>query len=362
MNTLYKIISVEDALKLDNPLFVDMRSPSEYATGHVPGAINIPLFTDDERAIVGTIYKTVGVEEAKQSGLSIVSTKLPEIVSEVKEYYKNGNAVIIYCWRGGMRSKSVVTVLGLMGIKAFQLLGGYKSYRNYVLESLHNFRFSSEIIVLCGSTGVGKTNLLKMLDERGVPVIDLEKLANHRGSVFGQIGLGKPETAQNFEANLLNELKRLNKEPFIVLECESRRIGNIYLPEVLYKSMQIGRKILVCAGIENRISRLIEEYTDLYGNNQASIIAGITSLKKRLGKKKTEEILSNFTNGEIREVVYHLLVDYYDPLYGYENSDPAQYDLIVNADNLEQAARSLISYLEELGGNYDADCRRNTAQ
>jgi len=346
---LHKTISIDDALKMDDPLYIDMRSPSEFHTGHVYGAINIPLFEDDERAEVGTIYKNIGVEEAKIRGLAIASSKLPQIINQICQISKNKNTVIIYCWRGGMRSRSVVTILELLGSSVYQLVGGYKAYRRHVLDSLQSFSLKPKIVVLCGSTGVGKTTLLKLLDEKDIPVIDLEKLANHRGSAFGQVGLGQPETAQNFDANILQELERHNNKPYIVVECESKRVGNVYLPEVLYNAMQKGIKILVHASVETRINRLIEEYTDLYDSNRDAIIASLRVLSKRLGVNKTEYLVDAFSNGRISEVVHVLLVDYYDPLYGYEKSDPSAYDFIVDAENLEQASCLITSYLKKLG-------------
>lgn len=349
MNNLHKTILIDDALKVDHPLYIDMRSPSEFRTGHVPGAINIPLFDDNERAEVGTIYKNVGVEEAKMRGLAIASTKLPQIVSQIRQVNRQGSTVIIYCWRGGMRSRSVVTILELLGSSVYQLIGGYKAYRRHVLDRLQEFILKPRIVVICGSTGVGKTSMLKMLDARGIPIIDLEKLANHRGSAFGQVGLGLPETAQNFDAKLLQQLEMLNHQPYIVVECESKRVGNVYLPEVLYEAMQKGIKVLAHASVETRISRLIDEYTGLYNSNYEAIIASLRLLSKRLGTKKTEVLIDAFSNGRISEVVHTLLVDYYDPLYGYEKSDPAVYDFIVDAENLEQAVDSVTNYLKQLG-------------
>lgn len=359
--TLHKIITLENALALERSIFIDMRSPSEYLTGHVPNAINIPLFTDGERAEVGTIYKQIGVAEAKQQGLKLVSSKLPEIVERIRSLYKDGLSVVIYCWRGGMRSKSVVTVLELMGITAYQLQGGYKGYRHYVLDTLQQFHLQPEIIVLCGSTGVGKTTLLKMLQSENVPVIDLENLANHRGSAFGQVGLGRPQTAQNFDALILNELDNFNSKPFILVECESKRIGNVYLPEVLYQAMQRGRKILVQADIPIRVNRLIAEYTDDYEMNKEALKSSLISLERRLGSKKTRHLLDDFAIGQISEVVETLLTDYYDPLYGYEKANPLEYDLVVNANSLEHASRQILRYLNH-GGNLDGNSRCNIAR
>lgn len=339
------IISLEEALQLDNPIFIDMRSPVEYAAGRIPGAVNIPLFNDEERSRVGTVYKMTGPEAAKQLGLNLVSTKLPDIVKNIRGHYKSGRMVVVYCWRGGMRSKAVVSILELMGIPARQLVGGYKNYRRHVLDSLENFPGMPPVVVLCGSTGVGKTRLLDLLIQRGLPVIDLEKLANHRGSVFGQVGLGRPATAHNFDTALLCELERLRSKPYILVECESKRIGNVYLPDVLYQAMRRGRKILARAGVETRVTRLIEEYHDICRDQQEAIIASLKSLEKRLGAAKTDKLLDAYAAGQVREMVRTLLLDYYDPLYGYEKAGPEEFDFVVDAENLDDAALKIIDYL-----------------
>ena len=201
---------------------------------------------------------------------------------------------------------------------------------------------------MCGSTGVGKTSLLQLLEQKNIPIIDLEKLANHRGSVFGQVGLGKSTTAQFFDASILMALDNLNAQPYIIVECESKRIGNVYLPDCLYQAMQIGIQILVTTDIETRISRLIDEYTDLDETNTNEIMTSLKALSKRFGTKKMDELLSDFNSGKIRNVVRTLLVDYYDPLYGYGKLDQKKYNLTVNCDDLETASLQIIDYLEEL--------------
>lgn len=346
---MHRIISLDEAQKLNDPIYIDMRSPSEYLVGHIPGATNIPLFNDDERVEVGTVYKQVGSEEAKHLGLSIVSTKLPDLVHQVRDLHKTGRTVIVYCWRGGMRSKSVVSVLDIMGIPAYQLLGGYKNYRQSVLQQLREFVVKPQIVVLCGSTGVGKTTLLSLLADQGAPTIDLEKLANHRGSAFGHVGIGLPATAQNFDAAILAELESLNDKPYIIVECESKRIGNVYLPEALFHGMKKGKKILATADIDTRISRLIKEYTDVYNRNYNAIVNSIKTLEKKLGCKRTESLITQMNAGQLHDVVRTLLVDYYDPLYGYEKAAAADYDFVVCANDLTEASSRIMDYLNKLG-------------
>lgn len=357
---MHRTINIENAQKIQDPIYIDMRSPSEYAVGHISGAVNIPLLTDAERAEVGRVYKQENVENAKHLGLSIVSVKLPELVSQIRDLHRTGRVIIIYCWRGGMRSKAIVNVLDLMGIPSFQLIGGYKNYRQYILRQLQNFQLKPRIIVLCGSTGVGKTTLLSLLSRQGAPVIDLEKLANHRGSAFGHIGIGAPTTAQTFDAAILSEMEALNNEQYIIVECESKRIGNVYVPDVLYEGMKNGQKILAFAALDTRIDRLIAEYTNMYSKSYDAILHSIKSLTKRLGQRRTEKLLMQMDAGQLKDVVHSLLVHYYDPLYGYEKADPVAYDFTVCADNLTEASSRIMDYLNNLGGRNIADSRRDT--
>jgi len=345
-----QVISIEQVLDISSRVLVDTRSPAEFEQGHIPGAVNVPLLEDDERAIVGTLYKQQGQEEAKQKGLEIVSGKLSGIVASVTTLMAQSPSasLVVYCWRGGMRSKSLLTILELMGISGSQLLGGYKSYRSYVQARLQNFPLHPKMIVLCGSTGVGKTILLQLLAQKGYPVIDLEKLANHRGSAFGQVGLGKSATAQNFDAVLLQILDRYNHEPYLLVECESKRVGNVYLPQVLFQAMKSGYKILATAGITTRVNRLIAEYTDVLTPNDPEIIGSLSFLTKKLGKKKVTQLIADYEAGNLESFTQTLLEDYYDLLYGYEAALPGSFELTVDAENLENAAREIAHYIDRL--------------
>lgn len=345
-----QIIAIEQALKLPCSILIDTRSPAEYEQGHIPGAFNVPLLENDERAIVGSLYKQIGQESAKRKGLEIVSGKLTEMVERIAGLMKEDPAasLIVYCWRGGMRSKSLLTILDLMGISGSQLQGGYKAYRRHVQDALANFSLQPQLFVLCGSTGAGKTTLLKHLSENGYPVIDLEGLANHRGSAFGHVGLGNPATAQNFDAELLQLLTDINAEPLLFIECESKRVGNVYLPEPLYAAMQSARRILVQVRRSTRARRLIEEYTDSFNNNNPEIATSISSLEKKLGKKQIAQLLADYAAGNLLSVTETLLESYYDPLYGYETASTEQFELVVDGEDLSNAADLISKHVDHL--------------
>jgi len=354
---LNNTITLEAALQQTNSVWVDVRSPVEFAAGHIPGAINVPLFSDNERAEVGTIYKNAGQSDAKKHGLSIVSPKLPAMIDSIRTILPPDGMVIVYCWRGGMRSQSIVRILDLMNIPAYQLVGGYKVHRRYILDGLDRVNLSGPLIVVSGSTGVGKTLLLNLLATQGCPTIDLEHLANHRGSVFGQVGLGTPTTTPNFEANLFAELQTVHTAPFLLVECESKRIGKVYIPDKFFQTMQNGKRILIEASIEKRVDRLKIEYLDLSEQNRQDIMSSLQTLQNRLGKKKTAALQEALLANKVEEVITTLLTDYYDPLYGYNKSDKNRFDLIVNADDLNQAAAEIMEYLNKLGGNVFGNAR-----
>ncbi|MCX6181805.1 MAG: tRNA 2-selenouridine(34) synthase MnmH [Bacteroidetes bacterium] len=206
---------------------IDVRSEGEFLQGHIPGAISVPLFTNAERAAVGTIYKQESKELAVQKGLEIVGPKLTSFVQQVKSHI-SGKEVLVHCWRGGMRSGSFAWLLETSGLTAGTLIKGYKAYRNYVLSSFTN---PLKLILLGGKTGSGKTKILHYLKEQGEQVIDLEELCSHKGSAFGAIGQKPQCSSEQFENNLSEILLRLDSNKRIWIEDESRNLGNIYIPE-----------------------------------------------------------------------------------------------------------------------------------
>lgn len=340
-----EIIAVEEALALKNRIFVDVRSPGEFQQSSIPGAVNLPLLDDAERATVGTCYKKVGPEAAKDIGMAYVSPKLPEMLKQIRELHAVYEHVVIYCWRGGMRSRSVAGLMSNLGLRVWQLRGGYKAYRRHVLASLQQISIQPKVFVLCGSTGVGKTQVLQRLPALGIAMLDLEKMANHRGSVFGQVGLGAGISAADFDATILQALEEQQQKSSFVVECESKRIGNIYIPDVLYKAMQQGPRILLRASLETRVQRLIAEYVDGTEERQTEIRHCIQMLETRFGSNKTEKVRTLFEAGELSAVVRTLLTDYYDPLYGYETAPATKFSRVIEAEDLDTAAADIATYL-----------------
>lgn len=341
---MIKEINVEELKTLDKPILIDVRSEGEFAEATIPGALNLPLLNNEERAKVGTTYTQTSKGLARELGLSMVSPKLPDLVKQVGELAKKG-PLVLFCWRGGMRSKSLATVAELMGIPIYRLQGGYKAYRNQVVEFFQE-KLPFQVVVLRGNTGVGKTELLQRLRTEGYPAIDLEKLANNRGSVFGAMGLGNPPSQKKFEGLLYEELASLREFPYIIVECESKRIGRITLPACLHAAMQEGIQILHCDSLENRIQRLIKEYTSI-PNAIQEIGVALDRLVKTLGHVKVKELRSLLENNCLEKFTERLLTEYYDKLYAYPNEPSSDFAHSINYANPDLALRELKHYLDE---------------
>lgn len=341
-------ISIDESLSLENPIFVDVRSENEYSEATILGAINIPIFNNQERAEVGTIYKQVGTHEAKLRGLEIVSVKLSSLVKEFIELTKEGRPLIIFCWRGGMRSESITTILTLMGIKCYKLQSGYKGYRRFVNKFLEQESLPVEIVVLHGLTGVGKTEVLQELKKIDVGVIDLEGIANNRGSVFGWVGLHQQPSQKMFEGSLVQNIILEQKKQFIITECESRRVGKIIIPKLFFDKMQSGKHILLYDSVENRIDRIVRMYTTKTTENKEALIKSLGMLEKRLGKETIEDLTKKIINGDFESVIKPLLIKYYDPLYNYPQGPSENYDLSISTENIQKAAQRIKEYIKTL--------------
>lgn len=305
-------IHIEQFLELakQHPV-LDVRSPGEYKHAHIPGACSLPLFTDEERKIVGTAYKQESREQAIKLGLDFFGVKMRKMVEEAEQLSSNSKTVLVHCWRGGMRSAGVAWLLDLYGFKVFTLAGGYKKYRNYVLDT---FRLPFQFNILGGYTGSGKTELLKALKERGEKVIDLEGIANHKGSAFGNIGMPPQPGQEMFENLLAKELRKsLESQPEspVWLEDESQRIGLVNIPGELWKTMRQSPVYFLDIPFEERLKHIVQEYGQLDPEKLADAIGRIS---QKLGNLNAKTAILLLNEGKITES-FDILLKYYDKHY-----------------------------------------------
>ena len=344
---------------------IDVRSPGEYEHAHIPGAVNIPLFDNDERALVGTKYKNAGKDSAVLLGLDLVGPKLAGFVKGSKKLNPQTKEVLVHCWRGGMRSGSFAWLLQTAGLTPATLEGGYKAYRNTVLPA---FAEPRNLIILGGKTGSGKTDILKELARQGEQIIDLEGLAHHKGSTYGAIGqLPQPATEQ-FENLIFSEWRTLNRNDWsesplrpvrrsdtgtspgaglptrrIWIEDESRNVGSCFVPMPLWQQMRAAPVAFVDVPKAVRVQRLVTEYTGIDHN---LLVEATARISKRLGGKVTKDALDALTRNDYATVA-DLTLDYYDKAYlhGLSQRDPATVNrLEITDDNPDETARRLIGW------------------
>lgn len=302
-----KVISTEEFLNLSKTIpTIDVRSPGEYDHAHIPGALNLPLFSNEERAEVGTIYKQRGRVKAVQRGLEIVGPKMSQFSKFALAL--DSQKVLIHCWRGGMRSSSMAWLLETLGIECYLLEGGYKSYRNYVLKS---FEKGLKIVLLGGFTGSGKTDLLTILKDSGEQVIDLEGLANHKGSAFGSIGLPPQPSNEMFENLLSQVIIATDSERFVWIEDESRNVGKVFIPEKLWLQMRKAPLIRIESSFEERLERLVRDYAT---EDSKRLEESIAKIEKRLGYDNCKFALEACREGNLKRAAEICLI-YYDKAY-----------------------------------------------
>ena len=346
-------VAIEEFLRESkNGLLLDVRSPAEYRHAHLPGAISLPLFTDEERKVVGTTYKQVSRQAAIKIGLDYFGPKMREMVEQVESLagsqqsavsskeipagdcrLPTANSLFIYCWRGGMRSGAVSWLLNLYGFNVTVLVGGYKAYRNHVLKS---FEQPYAFKILGGYTGSGKTEVLQQLKQSGEKIICLEGLASHKGSAFGSINMPPQPSQEMFENLLSRELEAVsyrqeekNLEPrtsnlehsttnhqpqttnYIWLEDESQRIGTVNLPNAFWQAMRNSPLYFLEIPFEERLKHITEEYSQC---DREKLADAIDRIKKRLGGLETKNALQFLEEGNYLEC-FRILLQYYDKQY-----------------------------------------------
>lgn len=304
-----KVFEIEEFLSacLGKGTILDVRSPKEFEQGHIPGAVSFPLFSNEERAEVGTIYKKIGKDKAIEKGLEIVGPKLAGFVVEAKKLSVN-NTVYVYCWRGGMRSGSITWLLEMSGLNVFRLTGGYKSFRNHVLNSFNN---QQKLLVLGGKTGSGKTIVLEELYKLGASVLNLEKLAHHKGSAFGAIGEKPQPTQEQFENEVFAQLQTFNSNKPVWVEDESRLIGKNIIPLGLWEQMRNSPILYLELPIEERANYLVEEYGK-YGKE--ALVSSVEKITARLGSEQAKESIKAIYNNDLKTACINTL-RYYDKTY-----------------------------------------------
>lgn len=350
-----RIITYKESLKLENSIYIDVRTESEYQEATIPGAINIELLNGQERKIIGTIYKKQSPKKAKLKGVELVSPKIPKLIKKVNKLAQAYDNIIMFCARGGLRSKSLAEFSDLAGIEVYRLEGGYKQYRHYIINKLENYKFKAKIAVLHGNTGVGKTYILKEMEKMGANIIDLEGIANHRGSAFGSIGLNQPYNQKYFESLLWQELKNKDqKNQVIFVEAESRRVGHSVIPDFFYQKMKAEDDLLITAKMPKRVDNIYLEYIkDIEADKQKfrdRVLESLTAIKKYLikkaGKKTYFKLLDLAESSNFKKLTKILLAEYYDPMYEHSQAKIDNYKIKIEAENIKQAAQKIINLYE----------------
>jgi tRNA 2-selenouridine synthase len=302
------IISIQDFLSLRKQLpVVDVRSQGEFQEGHIRNAINIPLLNNEERVQVGTDYKQKGQKEAIKTGFRLVGPRLADIVNEA-EQVAQGAELLVHCWRGGMRSNNFSQFVSMAGVKSHTVQGGYKEYRNLALES---FKKPFQIILLTGCTGSGKSEVLRALKEQGEQVLDLEDLANHKGSAFGGLLMPAQPTTEQFQNELFEEILKLDLSRRIWVEDESIAIGKIFLPTDFWQTMHQSPLVQMEVSKEVRIQRLVNEYGPADREEFLEIMGKIV---KRLGGQHYNTAKEKLLLGDMASTI-DILLTYYDKAY-----------------------------------------------
>lgn len=321
---------------------LDVRTPAEFAQSHIPGAYNLPLFSNEERAEIGTLYKQVSAREAFLKGLELVGPKMRQLVEEA-ELLVPGRRVSLHCWRGGQRSSSFGWLLKQSGFEVRLLRGGYKAYRRHVLEELKGLQ-ELPLLVVGGPTGAGKTEVLHELEQLGEQVLDLEKLAHHKGSSFGALGEEPQPSVAQFENDLHQRLQELSCDRRIWVENESRSIGRVYLPEGLWAEMERAPLFDLKVSLERRLERLERVYA---GFSQQALSDAFQRIGKRLGGQRLKSALEALEKEHYKEAA-RIALAYYDKAYRHHTekhrSSKTTIDLPLEGEAPVAIARALVHY------------------
>jgi tRNA 2-selenouridine synthase len=320
---------------------IDVRSPSEYRKGHVPGAVNIPLFSDEERARVGTVYKQQGRDAAVLLGLEIVGPRMAEMVRETARLSPQ-RKVLVHCWRGGMRSGSFAWLLNAAGFETSTLKRGYKAYRENIRK---RFTTPYQLCIIGGETGSGKTDMLKAMVEAGEQIIDLEGIAHHKGSSFGALGQEEQQSVETFENELGECMKMLDPTRRVWVEDESKSIGRVFVPDEFWEQMKKAPVLRVQVPKQERVKRLVAEYGSF---DKAELEAAILRIQKRLGGLALRQCLEALHAGDLA-LVADITLAYYDKAYNFNKEKNVRLVIEAQKDDPAQTAAQLIERANQEG-------------
>ncbi len=344
-----KRITIEEFISIaPTQLVIDVRSPSEYAQAHYPNAVSIPLFSDEERKVVGTNYKKVSRQEAIKIGLDYFGVKMRAVLEEVENLLKekDSKTVIVHCWRGGMRSGAVAWLLDLYGFKVFVLEGGYKAFRTWAIATCAT---PYPMRILSGYTGSGKTEILHELSNLGEAMIDLEEIAGHKGSAFGGIGMPVQKSSEQFENDLAIQLSEWTqgalKGKTIWLESESSRIGYVNIPFQFFNQLKEAPRLHIEIPFEPRLNYIVTGYGVL---DNADLIASVERIKKRLGGLETKNTIAFLEQNDMKRAFEYLLI-YYDRFYDKSKSMFQEADITVelSSTDAKENAQIILNELKD---------------
>ena len=322
-------------------MVIDVRSPSEFAEDHIPGALNYPVLSNEERILVGTMYKQESPFEAKKIGAALIAKRIAHYIeNDFIDKPKNWNP-LIYCWRGGKRSGSMTHILRQIGWNAQILDGGYKSYRRQVVSQLNNLPKKFNYVVITGQTGSAKSRILEQLSVLGAQVLDLEAIAVHKGSVLGNIPNSPQPSQKKFETQLVEALEGFDASKVVFVEAESRKIGALHVPDLLLEQMRSSPCIKINATIDARVDYLIHDYA-YFISEPSNLISTLDFLKELHSKEKLEHWKTLARESQWPLLVQELLEQHYDALYRRsQNSNYVNYEKATNYNTADLSAQGI---------------------
>lgn len=332
---------IMDASTKKKICFVDVRSPKEFQQSTIPGAVNIPVLDNQAREKIGLLYVSGKIDEAKQYGIEWASGQLPSMFARYQQLLTDFDELTIFCSRGGMRSNSIYSLLKALGLPVSRLQGGYKAYRHHVVSHLDEELTKVKFMTLYGLSGSGKTDILKELAALGVPVLDLEGCANHRGSLLGSIGLTEPHTQKMFESLLFDASRQWQAGATVFTEGESKRIGRVMMPPSLFTAIQAGEKLLIEADLAKRVAQIHHDY--VVNTDEAELSVTLGQLKRVINPEKVKLMQGQLEAGAVDQVIEKLLVSYYDPQYSFHKKT---YAATFSNQDSHETAKAILSWYQ----------------